>query len=59
MNVTRDVTEESCMADKDVMNEIRNITSKGNSALIKVDKNGNYAIYEVKKKVTVKVNSGS
>lgn len=47
------------MADKDVMNEIRNITSKGNSALIKVDKNGNYAIYEVKKKVTVKVNSGS
>lgn len=42
------------MTDKNVMDEIRAIISKGNSALVKIDKNGNFAIYEVKKKITVK-----
>lgn len=46
------------MTDKDVMDKVRAIIKDGNNALIKVDKNGNYAIYEVRKKITVKNNMG-
>ena len=54
MLVTRTVARGQNMTDKNVMDEIRAIVTKGNSALVKIDKNGNFAIYEVKKKITVK-----
>ena len=36
--------------DKKMIEEIKTISKKGNSAEVKCDKNGNYVIYEVQKK---------
>lgn len=42
------------MTDKDqkMVDEITKISSRGNSAEVKKDKDGNYVIYEVQKKRT-------
>lgn len=50
--------EGDCL-EKAVLKELRAIFARGNSAFVKEDKNGNIAIYEVKKKVTVKSDNGS
>jgi hypothetical protein len=39
--------------DKKLVEEIKRISSKGNSAEVKCDKDGNYVIYEIKKKRTM------
>ena len=47
--------EEVCnMSDKEqqVIDQIDSISKRGNSAEVKKDKDGNYIVYEVKKKKT-------
>lgn len=39
--------------DRKMIEEIRKISAKGNSAEVKRDKDGNYVIYEIKKKRTM------